>query len=130
MNAAELTAHADRLGIPLRTVDDVREALEQARAQKSDAIMARLMLKHGRLTDEARAFVAAWTSGSQTMHAEYNITINGRPVAHLQRVKHGEPYVRFAEAGQSGYRYGERAAKGWLNTCSKYFQDVAMVEAK
>lgn len=60
MNAAELTSHADRLGIPLRTLDDVREALEQARAQKSDAAMARLMLKYGRLTEDARAFVAAW----------------------------------------------------------------------
>ena len=60
MNATELADHAERLGIPLRTLDDVRSDLEQARAQKADAAMARLMLKYGRLTDEARAFVAAW----------------------------------------------------------------------
>lgn len=60
MNAQTLRDHAERLGIPLRTVDDVRSALTKARETKADKSMARLMLAHGRLTDEARAFVAAW----------------------------------------------------------------------
>jgi len=49
---------AETMGIPLRTLDDVKAALAQAKRQKSDAAMARLMLRHGRLTDEARAYVA------------------------------------------------------------------------
>lgn len=60
MNATELKAHAERLGIPLRTVDDVRKTLTKARETGADKSMARLMLNHGRLTDDARAFVAAW----------------------------------------------------------------------
>lgn len=60
MTADELKAHADRLGIPLRTVEDVREALTKAKAKGADKSMARLMLNHGRLTDDARAFVEAW----------------------------------------------------------------------
>jgi hypothetical protein len=55
-----LRIEADRLGIPLRTLDQVRKGLEQCKKQKSDKTMARLMLAHGRLTDEARAFVAAY----------------------------------------------------------------------
>lgn len=60
MNAQTLRDHAERLGIPLRTVDDVRAALTKARESNADKAMARLMLTHGRLTDDARAFVEAW----------------------------------------------------------------------
>jgi hypothetical protein len=49
---------AEQARIPLRTVADVRKALEEAKATKADAAMARLMLRHGRLTDEARDYVA------------------------------------------------------------------------
>jgi hypothetical protein len=61
------------------------------------------------------------------MPARFTITINGRPVAHLKRVKHGEPYVAFAKPGDPGFAYGEKVAKGWLNTCRKFFQQVEMV---
>jgi hypothetical protein len=62
MNLSEqLRQHADAKGIPQRTVDDVREALTEARKVGSDAIFKRLMLNHGRLTAEARAFVEAWS---------------------------------------------------------------------
>lgn len=60
MDAQTLKDHAERLGIPLRTVDDVREALTKAKAKGADKSMARLMLNNGRLTDDARAFVEAW----------------------------------------------------------------------
>jgi hypothetical protein len=53
-----LRTEADQSCIPLRTLDQVRKGLEQCKKQKSDKTMARLMLNHGRLTDEARAFVA------------------------------------------------------------------------
>lgn len=56
----ELTECAEARGIPLRTVDDVRTALTEAKATNADAEMASLMLKFGRLTEEARQFVAAW----------------------------------------------------------------------
>jgi hypothetical protein len=44
--------------IPLRTLDDVKATLERDKRRKVDVAMARLMLKHGRLTDEAREYVA------------------------------------------------------------------------
>jgi hypothetical protein len=46
---------------PLRTQDDVKAALAQAKKTKADAALARLMLKHGRLTDEARTYVAGYS---------------------------------------------------------------------
>ena len=52
-----LNYHAERLGIPLRTKDQVLATLAQCRKKKSDMSMARLMLKAGRLTDEAREAV-------------------------------------------------------------------------
>lgn len=58
--AQTLRDHADRLGIPLRTLADVQAALAKAKVTNADKSMARLMLAHGRLTDEARAFVEAW----------------------------------------------------------------------
>jgi hypothetical protein len=48
---------AEAQGIPLRSLDDVREALAVAKRTDADKEMASLMLRHGRLTDEARAFV-------------------------------------------------------------------------
>lgn len=46
-----------------RTLEQVREALTRIKAKSKDGAdktMARMMLTHGRLTDEARAFVAEW----------------------------------------------------------------------
>lgn len=58
-NGDILRAHAERLGIPLRSLEQVRVAILEAKAKGSDATFARLMLAQGRLTDEARA----WLSG-------------------------------------------------------------------
>lgn len=49
---------AEQRGIPRRTLDDVKDTLAQAKRTKDDKSMARIMLKHGRLTDDARAYVA------------------------------------------------------------------------
>ena len=59
-NGQWLREHADRLGIPPRTLAQVRETLEIARKTGADKSMAKAMLSHGRMTDEAREFVAAW----------------------------------------------------------------------
>ena len=48
---------AEERGVPLRTLDQVRKALEAAKKNKADASMARLMLRHGRLTDEAILYI-------------------------------------------------------------------------
>jgi hypothetical protein len=53
----QLRAAADRIGTPLRTVEQVRACLEKAKQAGAYASMARLMLNHGRLTDDARDFV-------------------------------------------------------------------------
>lgn len=60
MNHADLHSHAERLGIPLRTLDQVRSALAKAKKKNSDMSMARLMADHGRLTDDAMAYVKAY----------------------------------------------------------------------
>jgi hypothetical protein len=63
-NGQILRAQADGLGIPLRTLDDVRTDLARCKARAKgrnkdlDKTMASAMLRHGRLTDEARAWVA------------------------------------------------------------------------
>lgn len=44
--------------IPSRTLEEVRSALEDAKKEDADKVLARVMLRHGRLTDEARAYVA------------------------------------------------------------------------
>jgi hypothetical protein len=49
---------AEQQGIPLRTLEQVRETLENAKLYDADREMALLMLRHGRLTDEAREYVA------------------------------------------------------------------------
>jgi len=53
-----LTEIAERRGIPLRTLDNVRDALAHAKRSGSDREMASMMLRFGRLTPEARAYVA------------------------------------------------------------------------
>lgn len=42
---------------PLRTLEQVKEALNAAKKTKCDDKMARLMLRHGRLTDEAILYI-------------------------------------------------------------------------
>jgi hypothetical protein len=64
-NAEWLHAEAAKAGIPLRTLEQVRDTLarDKKRSKKGDRIdlsIARLMLKAGRLTDEARAYVEAY----------------------------------------------------------------------
>jgi len=49
---------AKQQGIPLRTREQVRADLAEAKTRDADISMARLMLRHGRLTDEAREYVA------------------------------------------------------------------------
>ncbi len=62
-NAEWLHAEAAKAGIPLRTLDQVRASIarDKARAKGKNAnldkTMARLMLNHGRLTAEARAWI-------------------------------------------------------------------------
>lgn len=58
-NSQHLAAHAERKSIPLRTLDQVRAVLSEAKRRGTDISMARLMLRHGRMTDEARNYVAA-----------------------------------------------------------------------
>lgn len=57
-NGDILCAHADKIGLSFRTLEQVKAGFAQARKNKCEASMARLMLNHGRLTDEARAWVA------------------------------------------------------------------------
>lgn len=49
----DLAKIADQSGIPLRTLLDVKASLSRAKAKGTDKALARLMLRHGRLTDEA-----------------------------------------------------------------------------
>jgi hypothetical protein len=51
---------AEERGIPLRTLEQVTAALAQAKKQNSDKAMARMMVRNGRLTDEAREYVAKY----------------------------------------------------------------------
>lgn len=57
-NGQLLSAHADRMGIPLVSVWAAQDTLERCKRTKADKAMARAMLRHGRLTDEARAWIA------------------------------------------------------------------------
>ncbi len=54
-----LRADADRAGIPLRTLTQVREGLAKAKKTKADVTLARTMLRFGRMTDEAHAWISA-----------------------------------------------------------------------
>jgi len=56
----DLAAHAERLGIPRRTKDQVIAALARAAKNRADKSMATMMLNHGRLEDDAREFVIAY----------------------------------------------------------------------
>lgn len=58
-NGDILREQAEKAGIPLRTLDEVKADLIEARANKCEAEMASLMFRHGRMTDEARAFLKA-----------------------------------------------------------------------
>ena len=49
---------AEKQDASLRTLDQVKDSLAQARKNKREAELARLMLRYGRLTDEAREYVA------------------------------------------------------------------------
>lgn len=56
-NGDILKVLADKQGIPFRTLADVRSALEQAKKRDADRGLASLMLRHGRLDDEAIEFI-------------------------------------------------------------------------
>lgn len=56
-NGEYLQAKAAQMGIPLRTLDQVKVALAQAKKAGTDDAMARLMLRHGRVTDEASLYI-------------------------------------------------------------------------
>jgi hypothetical protein len=49
-------------GVPLRTLENVKADLADAKTQGADEALARAMLRHGRLTDEAREFVTRYLS--------------------------------------------------------------------
>ena len=65
-NKEWLHAEAEKSGIPLRTLDQVRDTLANCKKRAKgknanlDKTMARLMLNAGRLTDEAREYVASY----------------------------------------------------------------------
>jgi hypothetical protein len=44
---------AERQNIPLRTLEQVKAAMVEASKRNAGDAMARLLLRHGRLTDEA-----------------------------------------------------------------------------
>jgi len=58
-NGDILRARSERKSIPLRTLDDVRADLAQAKKSDTDVRMARLMLRHGRLAADARAWLTS-----------------------------------------------------------------------
>lgn len=59
MNRFDLHAHAERLGIPLRTKAQVQETIRKAVKNNSDSSCACLLLTHGRLEDDAREWLKA-----------------------------------------------------------------------
>lgn len=50
-------AVAENQNMPLRTLEQVRADLAQAKKNKCEDAMARLMLRHGRLSDEAILYI-------------------------------------------------------------------------
>lgn len=60
---AELVAEAERRGMPRRTLEQVKSDLAAAKKRAKgknaglDAEMARMMLRYGRLTDEAILYI-------------------------------------------------------------------------
>lgn len=59
-NGDNLRKMAEQQGIPSRTLEDVCETIKQAEMEGSGREFALLMSRHGRLTDEARAYVAQY----------------------------------------------------------------------
>lgn len=57
MNGDFLRKVAEVHGIPLRTLSQVRADLAAAKKNNADKAMARIMLRYGRLTDEAILFI-------------------------------------------------------------------------
>lgn len=57
-------AIAEKMGIPKQTLSQVKKTLQQCAKQGSDATMARLMLKIGRLEDDAIEYVKSYTAKS------------------------------------------------------------------
>ena len=49
---------AGHIGIPLVSIWNAQEGLARAKKTKADGALARIMLRHGRLTSEAREYVA------------------------------------------------------------------------
>lgn len=62
-NATKFHQMAAQAGIPPRTLDDVRAALAEAAKRNTDTAMAQLMLRHGRLTPEAREYTSKAATG-------------------------------------------------------------------
>jgi hypothetical protein len=61
-NGEWLKQQSETLGIPSRTLAQVKEALEKAKRKNADMAMARLMAKHGRLEADAMAYVQAYVA--------------------------------------------------------------------
>lgn len=59
---ADLVALAEARGMPLRTLEQVKATLaeDEARDPETAKAMARLMVKAGRLTDEAREYAKTY----------------------------------------------------------------------
>lgn len=57
-NGDILREHGKRLGIPPRTIEQVKTAMADAEEFACAPNMARLMLRHGSMTDEARAWLS------------------------------------------------------------------------
>ncbi len=49
---------AEQRGIPLRTLEQVQTTINEAKETQADSSFARLMLRNGRLTSEAREWLA------------------------------------------------------------------------
>jgi len=52
-----LRDYADKMGYPLGTLDKTKATLAECKKQNSDEGMARLMLRFGRIDDEARDYL-------------------------------------------------------------------------
>ena len=57
MTYTKFHKYADDQGMPCRTLEQVKAALAQARKNKCEPEMLRIMLNHGRITDEARTYL-------------------------------------------------------------------------
>lgn len=57
-NGDQMAAEADALGLPRTSIWKAQEGLAKAKKTNADVSLARLMLRFGRLTPEARNYVA------------------------------------------------------------------------